>query len=104
MPFATSMVSWFVMNPILEHFNVIDQILRYLAESCERDITFKGEKERKLVGYSNSDWAGDYADRKPISGFVFMLNGGPISYASKKQAIVALSSTEAEYVAPSLAV
>lgn len=57
----------------------------------------------KLIGYSDSDWAGDHADRKSTSGFIFMLNGGLISYASKKQAVVALSSTEAEYVALSLA-
>ena len=101
--FATSMVSRFAKNLSSEHFNAIDQILRYLARSCERGIIFGGEKELKLVGYSDSDWAGDHADRKSTSGFVFMLNGGPISYASRKQAVVALSSTEAEYVALSLA-
>lgn len=101
--FATSTVSRFAKNPSSEHFNAIDQILRYLAGSRERGITFGGEKELKLVGYSDSDWAGDHADRKSTSGFVFMLNGGPISYASKKQAVVALPSTEAEYVALSLA-
>ena len=101
--FATSMVSRFAKNPSSEHFNAIDQILRYLAGSPERGITLGGEKELKLIGYSDSDWAGDHADRKSTSGFIFMLNGGPISCASKKQAVVALSSTEAEYVAPSLA-
>ena len=101
--FATSMVSRFAKNPSLGHFNAIDQNLRYLAGSRDRGIIFGGEKELKLVGYSDSDWARDHADRKSTSGFVFMLNGGPISYASKKQAVVALSSTEAEYVALSLA-
>ncbi len=101
--FATSMVSRFAKNPSSEHFNAIDQILRYLAGSPDRGITFGGDEELKLIGYSDSDWAGDHADRKSTSGFIFMLNGGPISYASKKQAVVALSSTEAEYVALSLA-
>lgn len=101
--FATSMVSRFAKNPSSEHFNAIDQILRYLAGSAERGITFGGDEELKLIGYSDSDWAGDHADRKSTSGFIFILNGGPISYASKKQAVVALSSTEAEYVALSLA-
>ena len=100
--FATSMVSRFAKNPSSEHFNAIDQILRYLAGSPERGITFGGEKELKLIGYSDSDWAGDHADRKSTSGFIFMLNGGTISYAYKKQAVVILSSTEAEYVALSL--
>ena len=101
--FATSMVSRFANNPSSEHFHAVDQILRYLAGSQDRGITFGGEEELNLVGYSDSDWAGDRADRKSTSGFVFTLNGGPVSYASKKQAVVALSSTEAEYVALSLA-
>lgn len=75
--------------------------MRYLAESQDRGITFGEESKLLLVGYSNSDWARDHADRKSTSGFVFLSNGGPISYASKKQAVVALS--EAEYVALSLA-
>ena len=91
-------------NPSSEHFHAIDQILRYLAGSPDRGITLGGEEELKLIGYSDSDWAGDHADRKSTSGFVFTLNGGQVSYASKKQAIVALSSTEGEYVALSLAV
>ena len=77
--------------------------MHYLAGSCERNITFGGKKELKLVGYSDFDWAKDYTDQKSTSGFVFMFNGGPISYASKKQAVIALSSTEAEYIALSLA-
>lgn len=54
--FATSIVSRFAKNPSSEHFNAIDQILRYLARSRKRGITtFRGEKELKLIGYSDSD-------------------------------------------------
>ena len=101
--FATFMVSRFTKNPSSEHFNAIDQILRYLAVSPERGITFGREKELKLIGYSDSDWAGYHADRNPTSRFIFMLNGGPISYTSKKQTVIALLSTEAKYIAFSLA-
>ena len=101
--FATSMVSRFAKNPGPDHFSAVDQILRYLANSQDRGITFGGEPTLHLIGYSDSDWAGDQADRKSTSGFVFTLNGGPISHGSKKQAVVALLSTEAEYVALSLA-
>ena len=52
-----------------------------------------------ILGYSDSDWAGDRDSRRSTSGFVFMLNNGPVSWSSKRQATVALSSTEAEYVA-----
>ena len=101
--FATFMVSRFVKNPSLGYFNAINQILRYLAGNWEKSITFGRKKELKLVGYYDSDWAGDHADQKSTSGFVFILNGGLISYASKKQAVLSLLSTEAEYVALSLA-
>lgn len=57
----------------------------------------------KIEGYSDSDLAGDKESRKSTSGFIFMLNCGPISWCSKRQATVALSSTEAEYIALTLA-
>jgi hypothetical protein len=53
----------------------------------------------KLTGYSDSDWANDISMRKSISGYIFYLADGVISWSSKRQATVALSSTEAEYMA-----
>jgi hypothetical protein len=52
-----------------------------------------------LRGYSDSDYAGDHTDRHSVSGHIFMLNMGPISWASAKQRCVATSTTEAEYIA-----
>ena len=60
--------------------------------------------EIKLEGYSDADWGGDINDRKSTSGYLFKLANGPISWGSKKQQIVALSSSEAEYIALALAV
>ncbi len=82
--FATSMVSRFAKNPGPDHFSAVDQILRYLAGSPERGITFGVESKLNLIGYSDSDWAGDHADRKSISGFIFTFNGGLMSYGLKK--------------------
>jgi len=53
----------------------------------------------KLVGYSDSDLAGDVNDRKSTSGLIFFLAGGPVAWQSAKQKVVALSSCEAEYIA-----
>ena len=52
-----------------------------------------------FCGFIDADWASDVNNQKSTSGFVFMLRGGVISWGSKKQGSVALSSTEAEYIA-----
>ena len=74
----------------------------YLKATKSVEITYGGKeggRDLTIRGYSDSDQAGDHATRKSTSGFIFMLNGGPVSWCSKKQARVALSSTEAECVA-----
>jgi len=58
---------------------------------------------QQLEGYVDSDYAGDIDTRRSTSGYVFMLNGGAISLGSKLQETVAVSSTEAEYMAASKA-
>ena len=60
-------------------------------------------EEAELVGYSDSDLAGDVNDRKSTTGVVFFLNGSPITWTSQKQKVVALSSCEAEYMAAATA-
>lgn len=51
------------------------------------------------MGYSDADWAGDEATRRSTSGYVFQFGGGTVSWSSKRQSVVAKSSTEAEYMA-----
>ena len=58
---------------------------------------------RVARGYSDSDWAGDLADRKSTSGYTFLL-GAPVSWSSKKQPSVSLSTNKVEYIALSLAI
>lgn len=62
-------------------------------------IKYSGHEN--LIGYSESDFAGDLDTRKPITGYIniYMLNGGPISWASQKQSCIALSTTKAEFMA-----
>ena len=66
-------------------------------------IIFRRGESASIVGYSDADWAGDQQDRKSTSGYLFQIAGGPISWRSKKQDTVALSTAEAEYVALSFA-
>ena len=60
--------------------------------------------EKPVTGFSDADWGGDPEDRHSTTGNVFVLAGGAVSWLSKKQAVVALSTSEAEYMALSLAV
>ncbi|KAL6184287.1 hypothetical protein ACLB2K_045691 [Fragaria x ananassa] len=62
-------------------------------------LFYKRSDATELAAYTDSDYAGDIDDRRSTSGYVFMLNGGAVSWASKKQPVVTLSSTEAEFVA-----
>ncbi len=101
--FATSLVSRFAKNPSHQHTEAVKTICKCLKGSKHRGITYWGDEELKIEGYSDSDWEGNKESRKSTSGFIFMLNGGPISWCSKKQSTVALSSTEAEYITLTLA-
>lgn len=101
--FSTSLESRFAKNPSRQHTEAIKTIFRYLKVSRDRGITYGGQETLFIEGYSDSDWAGDKERRKSTSGYIFILNGGPMSWYSKRQSTVALSSTEAEYIALTLA-
>ncbi|KAF1318426.1 Integrase catalytic core protein, partial [Globisporangium splendens] len=94
---AVGVLSQFAADPCPTHWQAVKRVLRYLQATPTHDIRFSGSGE--LSGYSDADWAGDIETRRSTSGYVFTLNGGCISWRSKKQRTVALSSTEAEYMA-----
>ena len=62
-------------------------------------ILYKHSSTDNLQGYSDSDFASDTSDRKSVSGNIFMMQGGPVSWLSRKQTTVSMSTAEAEYVA-----
>ena len=74
-------------------------MLRYLKGTIDYGLRYVVECEFRLVGYIDSDWAGSVTDRKSTSGCCFNLGSTVIAWCSKKQTSVALSSTEAEYIA-----
>ena len=80
------------------------RIMRYLIESTNYGILFRRDSESKeamVTCYSDADWCGDKEDRRSTTGCFFQVFGAPISWCSKKQPVVALSSCEAEYIAGS---
>ena len=100
-----SKLSQYLSKPTAEHHACAKQVLRYIKGTLNYELVFcKSDKPLNVSGYSDSDWAGSLSDRKSVSGYCFTLNSGPVSWKSKKQSTIALSSCEAEYISLTFAV
>jgi len=97
--FSVSVVSCFMHNPSLHHLGAAKRILRYVAGTTDFGIWYFKISKFRLGGFSDSDWAGCLDERKSTSGSIFSLGSGVISWSTKKQDVIAQSSSEAEYVA-----
>ncbi|KAL9292354.1 putative RNA-directed DNA polymerase [Arabidopsis thaliana] len=95
--FSVNLVSRYMESPNEQHLLAVKRILRYVQGTLDLGIQYERGGATELVGFVDSDYAGDVDDRKSTSGYVFMLGGGAIAWASKKQPIVTLSTTEAEF-------
>lgn len=102
-PFAVGVLSRFCSKPTTAHFTAAKRVLRYLKGTSGLALKFDKTVDGTLIGYSDADWAGDLDDRHSTSGNLFIMAGGTISWTSKKQATVSLSTAEAEYIALSTA-
>jgi len=107
-----------MIAPTARHMQAAERVLRYLAGTKDIGLVFGsrngnngasaaedtcGPVKVECCAYADADWAGDRRDRKSISGWVAMINGDPISWSSKKQRVVALSTCEAELYAEAAA-
>jgi hypothetical protein len=104
--YAVGYISRFMSKPLKSHFLAAKRILRYINGTVHYGVLFPYSSNREtleLVGFSDADWCGDKIERKSTSGYLFKFQGAPVSWCSKKQPVIALSSCEAEYVAGSLA-
>ncbi|UYV74313.1 hypothetical protein LAZ67_11002983 [Cordylochernes scorpioides] len=102
--YAVSRVSQFMNNPGPSHWTAVKKIFGYLKATKNIGICFGGSScTTSLIGFSDADFGGDLDTRKSTTGYVFMLNNGPISWCSQKQNCVSLSTTESEYIAASKA-
>lgn len=95
--FAISTLSQFLENPGLIHWEAVKRVLRYLSGSKTFALTY-GNERHDLLGYTDADGASQ-DHRHAISGFAFLIDGAAVSWASRKQELVTLSTAEAEYVA-----
>lgn len=104
--YTVQALSQFSSNPGLAHWTAAKQVLQYLKTTKNAGITYRNtpdlalqpENCTELIAYSDADWARNIDDQKSTSGNVFLLGGGVISWSSKKQTTMALSSMEAEYI------
>ena len=95
--FAVATVARFAANPGPAHWEAVKRIYRYLAGMRDLWLSYR-ETKRTLKGYADAD--GSMAeDRRAITGYAFLINGGAVSWSSKRQEIVSLSTTESKYVA-----
>jgi Reverse transcriptase (RNA-dependent DNA polymerase) len=95
--YAVSVVSRFMHCPSEEHMEAVMRILRYLKGAPGRGIYFRKYQHLEVVGYSDADWAGCAIDRKSTAGYFTFVGGNLVTWKSKKQNVVTLSSAEAEF-------
>jgi len=100
---AISYLSQFCACNDESHWKAAKRVLRYLKGTIDVGIVFT-RTSTPLMGYVDADWANCPDDRRSYTGYAFILGGSPVSWESRKQRTVALSSTEAEYMALSEAV
>lgn len=96
--FAVQFLGQYNSNPGPAHWTAAKRVIQYLNTTKDYVLTLGGP-ELRLKGWCDSDWGSNPDDRRSISAYVFSLGHGAISWNSKKQATVATSSTEAEYIA-----
>ena len=97
--FALSMVSRYQGNPGECHWIAVKNILKYLRRTKDMVLVYGAKDELRVKGYVDASFQTDRDDSRSQSGWVFLLNGGAVTWKSSKQDTVADSTCESEYVA-----
>ena len=100
---AVGAVSKFNSCPTEAHLTAVKRIFRYLKGTMDLGLKYQKSDDFQLIGFSDADWAGDMSDRHSTTGNLFVMSSGAVRWVSRKQSVVALSTTEAEYIALSSA-
>lgn len=101
--YSVGVVSQFMQNPTTSHLNTAKRILRYVKGSLSHGLRYKRCDTFLLSGFTDANWAGDTHDRRSTSGYCFSTGSAVVSRCIKKQDVVSLSTTEAEYIAATMA-
>ena len=100
--FAVSLLSRFQANPGIEHWKNLLHVVGYIKNTIDYGLTYSQDADLTPMAYVDADYGGCRNTRRSTSGFVFTITGGAVTWSSKRQVTVALSTVEAEYVAMSL--
>ncbi|CDM26217.1 Probable transposable element [Penicillium roqueforti FM164] len=95
--YAVSVASRSLSNPGPQHMKLARRILRYLKGTKNLRLTYQGQLQT-LRGFTDADWGGCRATRRSTAGYLFKIGSGAISWQSKRQGVVALSTCEAEFL------
>ncbi|KMQ82579.1 retrovirus-related pol polyprotein from transposon tnt 1-94 [Lasius niger] len=96
---AVGMISRFNSNPGKEHWKAVKRIFRYLKGTINLGLEYSKKAEQDIIGFADANWASDLDLRRSTTGYAFILQGAAMSWNSKRQPTVALSTTEAKYMA-----
>ncbi|XP_074297424.1 secreted RxLR effector protein 161-like [Silene latifolia] len=96
--FAVGKLSRYTSNPSFEHWVAVKRVLRYLKQTMDYGLNYVGFPS-VLEGYSDASWITNMEDHSSTSGWVFLLGGGAISWASKKQTCITSLTMESEFIA-----
>lgn len=97
--YTVNVLSQFSSDPTVTHHNMIQHLLRYLKGSMKKRLIYKHTSSAKLIMYSDASYANSVDDRRSYSGYIGLYGNAVVSWSSKKQQSVAVSTTEAEYMA-----
>eukprot|EP00253_Pinus_taeda_P013245 PITA_13245 len=101
--YVVGVLSRFMSKPGKEHWTEVKWVLRYLRRTSDYGLCYQGrlglDRVLDIRGFVDAYWAGDVDQKRSTSGYVFNLFGGVVNWMSKKQSIVALLATKAEYMA-----
>ena len=103
--FSVGLISRLMQTPKTPHMMAAKRILRYIRGTINYGILLPNtitNSNMELVGYTDSDWRRDNDDRKSTAGYIFLLGDALVSWSSKKQDLIALSTCEVEYIAASM--
>lgn len=92
-------MSRFQSKPSQELWRLLKRILKYIKGTLDLKLVYKSDPTKIVVGYADANWGGNLENRKSTTSYLFKLFDCPVSWSSKAQPTVALSSTEAEYMA-----